>query len=273
MTTGGHITAEELLLLAAGALPEQQRATLRAHAAECDECGPKLAEAQGQAALLALSVPQQKPAATIKAELFAKIHAERKHEETYRWPKKEEGGAQLKDLALPGSWHRAWWQWVLMPVAAVFAVTAMWEWRENQRLAGELADANHQIVQMTNERQKADMLVDLLSSPDTTSVKLAAAPETERSWGMVRYNAKRGMVVYAADLQPLPAEKIYQMWLVPKAGAPISVGIFAPGPHGTRQLWTATVPLNTEVKAFAVTVEPAGGMPQPTGPKVLVGAS
>jgi anti-sigma-K factor RskA len=63
------------------------------------------------------------------------------------------------------------------------------------------------------------------------------------------------------------------MWLVPKVGVPISAGVFAPGAHGTRQLWTAEVPLNTELKAFAVTIEPAGGVAQPTGPKVLVGAS
>jgi len=33
------------------------------------------------------------------------------------------------------------------------------------------------------------------------------------------------------------------------------------------------VPLNSEAKAFAVTIEPAGGVPQPTGPKVLLGTS
>jgi len=33
------------------------------------------------------------------------------------------------------------------------------------------------------------------------------------------------------------------------------------------------VPANTRAKAFAVTVEPLGGTPQPTGPKVLLGAA
>jgi len=33
------------------------------------------------------------------------------------------------------------------------------------------------------------------------------------------------------------------------------------------------LPQGVEPKAFAVTIEPSGGMPQPTGPKVLVGAA
>jgi len=288
LTDGGHISAEDLQLLAAGAVPEGECAAMRAHAAECAECGAKLAEERGRAALLGLAAEQEKTAATIKAELFARIRAEREEEETYRWQKKADqkeaapqgstelvkaGRAPREDpgQASPAPTKGFWRGWILVPVTAALVILTVWEWRDNQRLAKDLAGANHRIVEMANERQRAEMLVDFLSAADTTSVKLAA--ETEKTSGMVRYNPRQGMVVYTAELPALPVDKIYQMWLVPKTGAPISAGIFAPGPHGTRQLWTATVPLNTEVKAFAVTIEPAGGVPQPTGPKVLVGAS
>jgi anti-sigma-K factor RskA len=273
LTNGAHIREEELQLLALGALPEEEAAAARKHAAECGECGARLAEARGQAALLAFAAAQEKPAATIKAELFAKIRAELHTEEKYRWPTKSDKAGQVKETGTgQRGAKRAWWQWALAPVAALLVGTVV-EWKANQRLAGELEAANHQIVDMVNQRQRAEMLVDALSAPDTFSVKLAAAPEIEKATGMVRYNPRKGMVIYTAELPPLAADKIYQMWLVPKVGAPISAGIFAPGAHGTRQLWTAEVPVNTEVKAFAVTIEPAGGVAQPTGPKVLVGAS
>jgi anti-sigma-K factor RskA len=55
--------------------------------------------------------------------------------------------------------------------------------------------------------------------------------------------------------------------------APISAGVFVQGSPGEDAVRTAQVAPNTQPKAFAVTLEPAGGMPQPTGPKVLVGAS
>lgn len=275
MTNGGHIREEDLQLLALGALPEEEYAAARTHAAGCAECAAKLAEERGRAAMLALAVTQEKPAATIKAELFARIRAEREAEERYRWPTKSavEETAKTPSAERPAADGKiGWWTWVLAPVAAVLLVATVVEWRENQRLTTELESTNHQLVEMVNERQRTEMLVDLLSAPDTQSVKLAGTPEAEKAWGMVRYNPRKGAVLYTAVLPTLPADKIYQMWLVPAKGAPISAGVFAPGAHGTRQLWTAEVPMNLEVKAFAVTIEPAGGVPQPTGPKVLVGA-
>lgn len=279
MTNGAHIREEELQLLALGALPEAEGAAARAHAAECAECAAKLTEERGRVAVLALAATQEKPAATIKAELFARIHADRKAEERYRWPTKiaarpgdETPRTASKDRPAQSAERKSgWWQWVLAPVAVVLLVATVVEWRENQRLTAELESTNHQLVEMVNERQRTEMLVDLLSAPDTVSVKLAATPEFEKATATVRYNPGKGVVLYTAALPALPADKIYQMWLVPAKGAPISAGIFSPGTHGTRQLWTAEVPMNAEVKAFAVTIEPAGGMPQPTGPKVLVG--
>jgi anti-sigma-K factor RskA len=281
LTNGGHIREEDLLLLAVGALPETECAAARAHAAECAECGAKFAAERGRAALLALAVPQERPAATVKAELLAKIRAERNKEELHRWPVKisvsAAAGNQKEERVerrtpargeLPG-----WSQWVLAPVAALLLVAAVVERRENRRLAAELESTNHQMVEMVSERLRTEMMVDVLSAPDTVSVKLTGSPQTEMATGMVRYNARKGVVLYTAVLPALPTDKTYQMWLVPVMAAPISAGVFRPGAHGSRQLWSAEVPLNTEVKAFAVTIEPAGGVPQPTGAKVLAGAS
>jgi anti-sigma-K factor RskA len=278
LTNGEHIRDEEFLLLAAGALPEEECAAQRAHAAGCAECAAKLAEARGQAAVLAFLAPQERPAATIKAELFARIRAEREADHRYRWPTKSEKEVSApktaEGLGRTGAvtTRHPKWEWVLVPVAVALLVAAVVEWRENQRLSTELGNANRQIVDLMNERQRTQMLVDVLSAGDTVSVKLASTPEMAKAWGTVQYNAGKGMVLYSAVLPPLPEGKTYQMWLVPKSGAPISAGVFSPA-HGARQLWTAEVPLNTEVKAFAVTIEPAGGVPQPTGPKVLLGAS
>jgi hypothetical protein len=277
LTNGEHIRDDELQLLAVGALPETEAAAALAHAARCAECSAKLAEERGHAAVLAMAATQEKPAEEAKAALFARIRAER--EEAARSPQRaetaigEKPNLQTTDQQGPsGRSAGGWWQWVLVPVAAVLLVATVVEWRENQKLAAQLESANHQVVEAMNERQHADLLVDLLSAPDTLSVKLAGTPETEKALGMVRYNQRKGIVLYTAVLPPLPKDKIYQMWLVPAKGAPISAGVFAAGDHGTRQLWTAVVPMNQEVKAFAVTIEPAGGVPQPTGPKVLIGA-
>lgn len=280
MTNSEHIREEDLPLLAVGAVPEPECAAARAHAAECADCGAKLAEALGRAALLAMAVPQERPAATIKAELFARIRSARKEEELHRWPAKlaiaaeetERGRKEGRPTSVIRN-VRGWWPWVFAPVAALLLVAAVVEWRENRRLTAELESTNHQLVEMVNERMRAEMLLDVLSAPDTVSVKMAGAPRPEKATGIVRYNPRKGVVLYSAVLPALPADKIYQMWLVPMAGDPISAGVFAPGAQGTRQMWTAEVPLNTPMKTFAVTVEPKGGVPRATGPVVMVGSS
>ena len=81
---------------------------------------------------------------------------------------------------------------------------------------------------------------------------------------------KTGMLVYDGQLETAPADKSYQLWLVPATGNPISAGVFNPS-TGKTSHWIIKLPPGTVPKAFAVTLEPAGGTPQPTGPKVLVG--
>jgi len=59
---------------------------------------------------------------------------------------------------------------------------------------------------------------------------------------------------------------------VPVQGAPISAGIFTRA-EAEKKFYSAKVPAMSEAKAFAVTIEPVGGVASPTGPKVLVGVS
>jgi anti-sigma-K factor RskA len=162
---------------------------------------------------------------------------------------------------------------VLVPVAAALALVSLGLWRENQRLVLEVRQARLEAVRLQQERVRVERLVNVLAAPETITVKLAGTVDAAQSSGVVKYNQRSGMVIYTAELPPLPADKVYQMWLVPKNGAPISAGIFSQAERGKAQVWSAQVPPNSEPKAFAVTIEPAGGVPQPTGSKVLLGAS
>jgi anti-sigma-K factor RskA len=70
-------------------------------------------------------------------------------------------------------------------------------------------------------------------------------------------------------VEPAPANKSYQLWVVPMEGKPVSAGVIDHG--GPIHPWMMKLPQGMAAKAFAVTLEPVGGMPQPTGPMVLVG--
>jgi Anti-sigma-K factor rskA, C-terminal/Putative zinc-finger len=266
-----HIRDEDLEYLALGALPEDEAAAVRAHVAACTGCAKKLAEARGRAATLAFGVPQEKPTAGAKEKLFARIAADRgatsagvKNAAEVVPAERELRGEARK---------RSWWNWVLVPVAAALALVSLGLWRENQRLVGEVRQARLEAVRLQQERVRVERLVDVLAAPETITVKLTGTADAAQGSGVVKYNQRSGMVIYTAELPTLPADKVYQMWLVPTSGTPISAGIFSQAEPGKAQVWSARVPANSEPKAFAVTIEPAGGAPQPTGPKVLLGAS
>ncbi|MGH9362849.1 MAG: anti-sigma factor, partial [Thermoanaerobaculia bacterium] len=63
-------------------------------------------------------------------------------------------------------------------------------------------------------------------------------------------------------------ERDYQLWFI-AGGKPVSAGTFDPEAGTPATLSARTMPAGTELAA--ITVEPAGGVPQPSGPMVLKG--
>jgi anti-sigma-K factor RskA len=77
------------------------------------------------------------------------------------------------------------------------------------------------------------------------------------------------MVFAATNLPPLPPGRIYQVWLV--AGkTPVSAGLIAPDDTG-RGVGIFRTPVDVAGPvSVAVTIEPEGGVPAPTGAFYLV---
>jgi anti-sigma-K factor RskA len=262
-----HIREENLELYALGALPEAETAAVKAHLEGCRDCAAKLAEALGNVAVLALAAEQEKPAAAVKEKLFARIAAERAATVPVTQP--ADGREIMREVKRP---RANWWNWVLVPATAVLAIFCAELYRENRMLTGEVREARRVAAEFEKERLHVLGLVNALSAQDTETIRLASTKDgIPGSGAVVRFNKRLGKVLYTAELPPLPPEKVYQMWLVPTNGTPISAGTFTSGGSMQTQPWVAEVPANSEPKAFAVTVEPAGGVPQPTGKVILLG--
>ncbi|MGD1212483.1 MAG: anti-sigma factor [Candidatus Acidiferrales bacterium] len=159
---------------------------------------------------------------------------------------------------------------MLAPAGVVLAVATIVLWNENRRLDQQLAALRASAKQQQQQLRDARDVADLMTANDTITVALAAQPGQPKGTAHVMYNAKMGMLIYEGEIAPAPAAKSYQLWLVPAAGKPISAGVFNPASEQPDR-WMMKVPQGIAPKAFAVTLEPAGGMPQPTGPMVLVG--
>ena len=76
------------------------------------------------------------------------------------------------------------------------------------------------------------------------------------------------LVVY--ELPPPPPGQSYQLWVI-AGGAPVSAGVFDLDPDGRARYATRSEPPLDGPVTIAVTLEPEGGRPQPTGPMVLAG--
>lgn len=273
MKSGEHIRLEELELFALGGLPEPEAAAMRAHLAGCGECAMRLAQAHGNAAMLAFAAKQERPAGTIKAELMARIRANRESEERFEWPLRTKApGTEGEQKKMAADTKSFTWSWVLVPVALALAVVSFGLSWQNRKMADELKIERQVADGLIQDREKIEKLVSVLAAPETVTVKLAGTGDAASASGVVKYNGKMGAMVYSAELQELPAGKDYQMWLLRTNGAPISAGVMGTGGSAKGKLWTADVPAGTEAKTFAVTIEAAGGAAQPSGPKVLVGA-
>ncbi len=251
----GHPTREEDFdLFALGVLEGDEKQAIEAHVEDCPGCAQELAEARGRIALLALSAPPHTPSPRVKERLLRQIH-------------EPQAPAREKH---PGT-IVSWWTAVLLPATAALAIATIVLWMGNNRLSREVQDLRAAAARQADELKQTREMVDLMGAPDSVAVKLSPSPDMPTARAHVMFNPREGMLMYSGNLPAPPPDKTYQLWLVPISGNPISEGVFSPKGN-TEDLWTKPLPTGVTAKAFAVTIEPAGGMPQPTGPKILIGA-
>lgn len=136
------------------------------------------------------------------------------------------------------------------------------------RARADAADQRMAAAQRT--ATEAQSAVAVLTAPDVARVDLAGQAPAPNASARAFWSRSRGMVFTASHLPPLPAGRTYQLWLV-TAQAPISAGLLTPDARGGVSETFSTPPDIPQPVALAVTIEPAGGVPAPTGDKYLVG--
>jgi anti-sigma-K factor RskA len=85
--------------------------------------------------------------------------------------------------------------------------------------------------------------------------------------------AANTLILHTFRLKPAPDGRTYQLWLLPKQGKPIPSTLFNTEPTGHQLVQGITVPADQQIAGFALTVEPAGGSPQPTTTPILAGTT
>jgi len=163
-----------------------------------------------------------------------------------------------------------WLGWLL---AAVFAVVAAVLAHHTAWLRGELNAAQGGTAQMKVQLDHANQIVAVLSSPQSAHVVLSETRQPVHPVGQVSWLQSQGALVFVAGgLRDLPADKAYELWLIPAGGkAPIPAGLFRPDPDHGATVVLPPLPAETEAKRFEVTVEPGRGSETPSLPIVMQG--
>jgi anti-sigma-K factor RskA len=251
---------EDFDLYALGALDDAEKQEFESKLATGGDGARKIAEAQGRMALLAFTAPRVEPSPGVKERLMRQLHA------TAEGSAASPGRVAVEP---PGGSFTRWWA-LLVPVASALALATILLWLHNIQLNRQLADLRAMVQQQQKQLDESRHMADMLAAHDTIVVPLWEQKTPTTVGARVVYNAREGMMLYDGALPPAPADKSYQLWLVPMKGAPISAGVFNPKSGQMSHMMTK-VPAGVAAKEFAVSLEPAGGMPQPTGPMVLVG--
>lgn len=171
------------------------------------------------------------------------------------------------------------WPWLLAAASVLLAIGTSMGWvsarGEISRLRTTIAELRASATEFLNvraefdrERSDRERVIAILSAGDVHSASLGSVAPAGAARGHVYVSASRGLFFAAEALPPLPAGRTYQLWTI-VAGQPVSHGIFEPAGDGRAQVLAQAPP--GAVQAIAVTVEPAGGVPAPTGDKVLLG--
>ena len=163
-----------------------------------------------------------------------------------------------------------WLGWLL---AAVFALVAAVLAHHTAWLRGELNAAQGGTAQMKVQLDHANQIVAVLSSPQSAHVVLSETRQPVHPVGQVSWLQSQGALVFVAGgLRDLPADKAYELWLIPAGGkAPIPAGLFRPDPDHGATVVLPPLPAETEAKRFEVTVEPGRGSETPSLPIVMQG--
>lgn len=260
---------EDIDLLAFGLLEEESCAGLREHLENCAPCRARFEEAQGISTLLSLSTPAAAPPARVRARLLANLDGEHARVGEARAP----AVTPLPPRAAPAPARfsiREYLGWAVAAAVLLLALSVVIP--QNRRTQSELAALHAQVASKQDELDRTRAVLDLLRSTDAMRVHLVSST-APWPWpeGKVYFQAKTGLLFVATHLPPLDAGKAYQLWVVPEDGNPASAGIFEPDELGNATLMLHRVPVPVRPRTFAVTIEPEGGAPGPTGPQVMVG--
>lgn len=252
--------AEDLALYAMGALDAGEWPELQAHLGACGECRRELEALRADLAMVALSASGPHPPQRSRERLMKAVAGERRQAQG-------SSGPQLVSARQRPRWFS------LLPIAAALALAALCIGLmvQVQRLKYANARLEQALFEEKERETAAKAVLTMFNDPTVQRMTLVSAHTPAVPHVSTYYQMRNGHVLLTAkNLQPLPADKSYELWLIPMNGsAPMPAGLVRPDSEGGAFMMHTMETTGIEAKAFAITIEPLHGSSTPTMPIVM----
>jgi anti-sigma-K factor RskA len=125
---------------------------------------------------------------------------------------------------------------------------------------------------LQTDLDERDDTLRLLSAPQVRQVHLTALSPSPGASARLLWNAQAQTGVFSTSgLPQIPRDRVYELWAI-AGNEPVPAGIFEVDSAGHAFFRLPPLPGSKRFDKFAVTIEPAGGLPKPTGPIHLLGS-
>jgi anti-sigma-K factor RskA len=232
----------------------------------CPDCAREVAEMMTVAAVFSTTVEQKPPRAEVRERILSAIDLD-------RGPKAARGIAPetLIDRLLWGIRRKGVGIAFGLTVVVLVMVIGF-----SLYVLSLLRTVDRQKVEITalkDDLQKKEELLNVLQARRVDMVIMNGLEPSPEGYGKIIWDPERKVaILQISNLPTVPKDKDYQLWVI-KDKKPVSAGVFAITSE-KEGFFKITPLIETDLKhinAFAVTLEPKGGVPQPTGKMYLLG--
>jgi anti-sigma-K factor RskA len=235
---------ENLPAYALGALDAEELAALEAHLQTCESCRTELAEYRSINDGLLMAIPPRQPSSALRRRLLSQLPSAQK-------------------ISRP---RQVWTftQWAAGIALALLLFINIFSFLQMRQIERSQASLLQQLK--TNQ-----FALSMLAYPSTQSIPIPGKPGDALSGSVLLDRERNTVALVMWRLPELNEDQTYQVWLVEADGQRVSAGLFRPQQDAsyTTQPVFAKQSLSDFV-GIGVTVEPAGGSDQPTGPRVFM---
>lgn len=248
------------------ALEPEERSEFEQMLAEADEEQKNLfRELRSTSGQLAFTTERTEPSTDVKTHLFEVINEDIQERE-----------ATTTSIKEASSWNKfaiaASFALLLVTLSLLFYAFNLSSTLEDRNQ--HLAKTQEIVTELRSEIERKNEMLSILESREIDMVMMQGMEANPQGYGKVIWDSENQQaLLQVANLPPVPSDKEYQLWII-KNNKPISAGLFAvndPKRDAFFKIERMEPADEQATNAFAVTLEPKGGVPKPTGDMYLMG--